>query len=66
MGFLAVPVVGLASSWRLLGEPLTILDFTGAALTFAGILAVSLVPEEPAAEAPSPRATATRIEPEGA
>ena len=42
MGFLAVPVVGLASSWVLLGEPLTLLDFAGAATTFLGIVVVSI------------------------
>jgi drug/metabolite transporter (DMT)-like permease len=42
MGFLAVPVVGLASSWLLLGEPLTVLDFAGAGMTFLGIVVVSL------------------------
>ena len=41
MGFLAVPVVGLASSWLLLGEPLTALDLVGAATTFLGIVVVS-------------------------
>jgi len=41
MGFLAVPVVGLASSWIMLGEPLTALDLVGAATTFLGILVVS-------------------------
>ncbi len=42
MGFLAVPVVGLASSWFLLGEPLTVLDLAGAATTFLGIVVVSI------------------------
>ena len=42
MGFLAVPVVGLASSWVLLGEPLTLLDLAGAATTFLGIVVVSI------------------------
>ncbi len=42
MGFLAVPVVGLASAWLLLGEPLTVLDLAGATATFLGIVAVSL------------------------
>lgn len=42
MGFLAVPVVGLASSWVLLGEPLTLLDLAGAAMTFLGIVVVSI------------------------
>jgi drug/metabolite transporter (DMT)-like permease len=42
MGFLAVPVVGLASSWLLLGEPLTVLDLVGAATTFLGIVVVSM------------------------
>jgi drug/metabolite transporter (DMT)-like permease len=41
MGFLAVPVVGLVSSFLLVGEPLTVLDAAGIALTFAGILVVS-------------------------
>jgi drug/metabolite transporter (DMT)-like permease len=42
MGFLAVPVVGLASSWVMLGEPLTALDLAGAATTFVGIAVVSV------------------------
>ena len=41
MGFLTVPVVGLAASWVMLGEPLTALDFAGAAATMAGIIVVS-------------------------
>jgi drug/metabolite transporter (DMT)-like permease len=51
MGFLAVPVVGLASSWILLGEPLTAVDLAGAAITFVGIVVVS------AAKTPSSRST---------
>jgi drug/metabolite transporter (DMT)-like permease len=42
MGFLAVPVVGLVSSWVLLGEPLTVLDLAGATTTFLGIVVVSV------------------------
>ncbi len=42
MGFLAVPVVGLAASAVMLGEPLTVLDFAGAAITFLGIVLVSI------------------------
>jgi drug/metabolite transporter (DMT)-like permease len=42
MGFLAVPVVGLASSLVILGEPLTVLDLAGAATTFLGIVVVSV------------------------
>jgi drug/metabolite transporter (DMT)-like permease len=57
MGFLGVPVVGLASSWVLLGEPLTVMDLAGAALTFAGIIAVSLVPQRRLAVEPLPDAT---------
>jgi drug/metabolite transporter (DMT)-like permease len=41
MGFLAVPVVGLAASSVMLGEPLTLLDLAGAATTFLGIVLVS-------------------------
>jgi drug/metabolite transporter (DMT)-like permease len=41
MGFLTVPVVGLAASWVMLGEPLTALDLAGAAATMAGIIVVS-------------------------
>lgn len=41
MGFLAIPVVGLASSAVLVGEALGPLDVAGIALTFAGILLVS-------------------------
>ena len=42
MGVLAVPVVGLAASAVMLGEPLTVLDFAGAAITFLGIVLVSI------------------------
>jgi drug/metabolite transporter (DMT)-like permease len=64
MGFLAVPVVGLVSSWIILGEPLTLLDLAGAAITFLGIVVVSLAtspeggPSDPAiaAEVMSPGA----------
>jgi drug/metabolite transporter (DMT)-like permease len=41
MGFLTVPVVGLAASWVMLGEPLTALDLAGAVTTMAGIVLVS-------------------------
>jgi drug/metabolite transporter (DMT)-like permease len=44
MGFLAVPVVGLASSAVMLGEPITLLDFVGAAATFLGIVVISAAP----------------------
>lgn len=57
MGFLAVPVVGLASSWVILGEPLTVLDLVGAATTFLGIVLVSASANardrEPAEAAPA-------------
>jgi len=42
MGFLAVPVVGLAASAVMLGEPLTLMDFAGATITFLGIVLVSI------------------------
>ena len=42
MGFLAVPVVGVASSWVMLGEPFTLLDVAGGAITFVGIVVVSV------------------------
>jgi drug/metabolite transporter (DMT)-like permease len=42
MGFLAVPVVGLAASSVMLGEPLTVLDLAGALTTFFGIVLVSI------------------------
>ena len=42
MGFLAVPVVGLAASAVMLSEPLTLMDFAGAAITFLGIVLVSI------------------------
>ncbi len=54
MGFLAVPVVGLASSWLMLGEPLTVLDLIGAVATFAGIVVVSLSARTPAARTADP------------
>jgi drug/metabolite transporter (DMT)-like permease len=51
-----VPVVGLASSWVILGEPLTVLDLLGAATTFVGIVLVSASAgsrdREPAEDAP--------------
>lgn len=47
MGFLAVPVVGLVSSWMMLGESLTLLDLVGAVTTFTGIIVVSLPPKPP-------------------
>ena len=40
MGFLTVPVVGLISSWLMLGEPLTMLDLAGAAATLVGVVVV--------------------------
>ena len=42
MGFLTVPIVGLVSSWVMLGEPLTVLDLAGAAATLVGVVVVSL------------------------
>lgn len=41
MGFLAVPIVGLAASSVMLDEPLTALDLAGALTTFVGIVLVS-------------------------
>ena len=55
MGFLAVPVVGLASSWLMLGEPLTLVDLAGAATTLLGIVAIS-VSTGPAADGSVPNA----------
>jgi hypothetical protein len=54
--------VGLASSWLLLGEPLTVMDVAGAVLTFAGIIAVSLVPERPIVVEPSPYVVRTETQ----
>jgi len=51
MGFLMVPVVGLASSWIMLGEPLTALDFVGAAATLAGVVVVSISIRNPRQDA---------------
>jgi drug/metabolite transporter (DMT)-like permease len=42
VGFLGIPVVGLLSSWILLGEPLSLLDLCGALATFVGIVMVSV------------------------
>jgi drug/metabolite transporter (DMT)-like permease len=42
MSLLGTPVVGLASSWLLLGEPLSLMDVAGAVITLAGITIVSL------------------------
>ena len=50
MGFLTVPVVGLAASWVMLGEPLTALDFAGAVATMAGIAVVSTSSHDPRPE----------------
>ena len=55
MGFLAVPVVGLTSSWLMLGEPLTLVDLAGAATTLLGIVAIS-VSTGPAADGSVPNA----------
>lgn len=55
MGFLAVPVVGLASSWLMLGEPLTLVDLAGVATTLLGIVAIS-VSTGPAADGSVPNA----------
>jgi drug/metabolite transporter (DMT)-like permease len=52
MGFLTVPVVGLISSWLMLGEPLTLLDLAGAAATLVGVVVVSV--STPPSEAPLP------------
>jgi drug/metabolite transporter (DMT)-like permease len=52
MGFLAVPVVGLAASSVMLGEPLTVLDLAGATITFFGIVLVSAASSK--AEPPRP------------
>ena len=46
MGFLAVPVVGLVSSFVLVGEPLGLLDAVGIGLTFVGIVVVSTRPDQ--------------------
>ncbi|HEY5487835.1 MAG TPA: DMT family transporter [Candidatus Limnocylindrales bacterium] len=54
MGFLAVPVVGLASSWLMLGESLTMLDLAGATMTLLGIVAISIA-TGPEADGPIPR-----------
>lgn len=43
-GFLAVPVVGLASGWLVLGERLGVLDVAGFGLVLAGVAAASLLP----------------------
>jgi drug/metabolite transporter (DMT)-like permease len=48
MGFLTVPVVGLVSSWVMLGEPLTLLDLAGAGATLAGVVVVSIASQVPA------------------
>ena len=42
MGFLMVPVVGLVSSWAILGEPLTLIDLAGAGTTLVGVVVVSI------------------------
>ncbi len=54
MGFLAVPVVGLLSSALILGEPLTLVDIAGFAVTFAGILIVTFAPDRVRAARPAP------------
>jgi drug/metabolite transporter (DMT)-like permease len=56
MGFLTVPVVGLVSSWIILGEPLTGLDLAGAAATLAGVVVVSVASQSasPGVQADSP------------
>ena len=47
-GFLAVPVVGLASGGLFLGEPLGIADLVGFGLILAGVAAASLAKPAPA------------------
>jgi len=48
-GFLAVPVVGLASGAMILGESLGLVDLLGFGLVLAGVAAASLVPQATAA-----------------
>ncbi len=59
VGFLGVPVVGLASGAILLGEQLTLLDLGGFVLVAAGILLVT----RPAPAARAPAATAPAATP---
>ncbi len=54
MGFLGVPIVGLVSSWLLLGEPLGAWDAVGVTATFAGILVVSMATASTPREAAAP------------
>jgi drug/metabolite transporter (DMT)-like permease len=45
-GFLAIPVVGLASGWLFLGEALGPLDFLGFGLVLGGVAITSFAPRE--------------------
>jgi len=53
-GFLAVPVVGLATGWLVLGEALGPLDVIGFGLVLGGVAATSLLPSSPTRAADRP------------
>jgi drug/metabolite transporter (DMT)-like permease len=53
IGFLAVPVIGLASGWLILGEQLGIADVVAFGLLLGGIAVTSLGPRRPNVAAPA-------------
>jgi drug/metabolite transporter (DMT)-like permease len=59
IGFLAVPVIGLASGWLILGEQLGVADIVAFGLVLGGIGVTSLGPRRPdSAAAPAPAVSA--------
>jgi drug/metabolite transporter (DMT)-like permease len=63
MGFVAVPIVGVASSWLILGEPVTMLDLVGATTTLIGILVISVsTGEREQAEVPNVAVASATLE----
>jgi drug/metabolite transporter (DMT)-like permease len=57
-GFLAVPVIGLASGWLILGEQLGAVDVVAFGLVLTGIAATSIAPRRAPADRPPARSLA--------
>jgi drug/metabolite transporter (DMT)-like permease len=53
IGFLAVPVIGLASGWLILGEQLGVADVVAFGLVLGGIAVTSLGPRRPNVATPT-------------
>jgi drug/metabolite transporter (DMT)-like permease len=62
-GFLAVPVIGLASGWLILGEQLGVVDVLAFGLVLGGIAVTSLVPRPEPAPPPASPASASASQP---